>query len=108
MTAFAHKILGNVVPNVSGLVQITDSPHDSHAWGPPRPEYASRTRQVTGFLDRGLARITPSYFEHVAARLACGQDPRWRKVLLEVLRQVLRIECDRAVGRMDTEQDLAV
>lgn len=28
MTAFAHKILGNVVPNVSGLVQITDSPHE--------------------------------------------------------------------------------
>lgn len=28
MTAFAHKNLGNVVPNVSGLVQITDSPHE--------------------------------------------------------------------------------
>lgn len=28
MTALAHKILGNVVPNVSGLVQITDSPHE--------------------------------------------------------------------------------
>ncbi|THW03838.1 hypothetical protein D6D02_04292 [Aureobasidium pullulans] len=129
MTALAHKILGNVVPNVSGLVQITDSPHEhgllldrqpgipliermklaykdwstsrqetfqsrqpwrlasSHAWGPPGPEYASRTLQVTGFLDRGLARITPVYFKHVAARLACGHDLPWRKVLLEVLRQ---------------------
>lgn len=28
MTALSHKILGNVVPNVSGLVQITDSPHE--------------------------------------------------------------------------------
>ncbi|THX90363.1 hypothetical protein D6D05_00497 [Aureobasidium pullulans] len=138
MTALAHKILGNVVPNVSGLVQITDSPHEhgllldrqpgipliermklaykdwstsrqetfqsrqpwrlasSHAWGPPGPGYASRTLQVTGFLDRGLARITPAYFKHVAARLACYHDPPWRKVLLEVLRQVLRLECDRA------------
>lgn len=80
----------------------------SHAWGPPGPGYASRTLRVTGFLDRGLARITPAYFKHVAARLACYHDPPWRKVLLEVLRQVLRIECDRAVGRTDTEQDLAV
>jgi hypothetical protein len=35
-------------------------------------------------------------------------DPPWRKVLLEVLRQVLRIECDRTVGKTDTEQEFTV
>ncbi|KEQ88678.1 hypothetical protein M438DRAFT_402509 [Aureobasidium pullulans EXF-150] len=232
MTALAHKILGNVVPNVSGLVQITDSPHehgllldrqpgtplvelwstlspmdqatvlkslvdllvrmraphadldyygrpngqpyitptefgpdDTHSFCHTFQEWnASRVRalqnsveetgidetrvqelehvqqetfqsettlgnlpvlthgdlsdrnilvdpstlQVTGLLDWELANIAPAYFEYVAARLGGGHDPPWRKVLLEVLRQVLRIECDCAVGRTDTKQDLAV
>ncbi|THX25597.1 hypothetical protein D6C90_01283 [Aureobasidium pullulans] len=127
MTALAHKILGNVVPNVSGLVQITDSPHEHgllldrqpgtplvELWSTLSPmDQATVLKSlvdllVTGLLDWELANIAPAYFEYVAARLGGGHDPPWRKVLLEVLRQVLRIECDRAVGRTDTKQDLAV
>lgn len=52
------------------------------------------TLAVTGFLDWEMANIMPAYFEYAAARLSGGHQPAWRKELLEVLRPVLRCECD--------------
>lgn len=52
------------------------------------------TLVVTGFLDWEMANIMPAYFEYVAARLSGGHQPAWRKELLDVLRSVLRCECD--------------
>ncbi|OAQ96968.1 hypothetical protein LLEC1_07524 [Akanthomyces lecanii] len=52
------------------------------------------TLAVTGFLDWEMANIMPAYFEYVAARLSGGHQPAWRKELLDVLRAVLRCECD--------------
>ncbi|TWU78495.1 hypothetical protein ED733_008971 [Metarhizium rileyi] len=52
------------------------------------------TLAVTGFLDWEMANIMPAYFEYVAARLSGGHQPAWRKELLDVLRSVLRCECD--------------
>ncbi|KAG9253459.1 aminoglycoside phosphotransferase [Emericellopsis atlantica] len=52
------------------------------------------TLAVTGFIDWEMANIMPAYFEYVAARLFGGHDPAWRKELLDVLRSVLRCECD--------------
>ncbi|CAD0093461.1 unnamed protein product [Aureobasidium mustum] len=63
------------------------------------------TLQVTGLIDWELANVAPAYFEYAAARLCGGHDPPWRKVLLKVLRQVLRIECDRALHESDPERD---
>ncbi|OAA52568.1 Aminoglycoside phosphotransferase [Beauveria brongniartii RCEF 3172] len=59
------------------------------------------TLAVTGFLDWEMANIMPAYFEYVAARLSGGHQPAWRKELLDVLRSVLRCECD--VGRWDDQ-----
>ncbi|PGG99453.1 hypothetical protein AJ80_09339 [Polytolypa hystricis UAMH7299] len=36
----------------------------------------------------------PAYFEYVAARLSGAHQPEWRRELLDVLRSVLRCECD--------------
>ncbi|CAD0115412.1 unnamed protein product [Aureobasidium uvarum] len=63
------------------------------------------TLQVTGLLDWELANVAPAYFEYALARLSGGHDPPWRKVLLEVLRQVSRIECDRALSETDPKRD---
>ncbi|OJD10331.1 hypothetical protein AJ78_08611 [Emergomyces pasteurianus Ep9510] len=52
------------------------------------------TLAVTGFLDWEMANIMPAYFEYVAARLSGGHQPEWRRELLDVLRSVLRRECD--------------
>ncbi|CAG7938127.1 unnamed protein product [Penicillium nalgiovense] len=52
------------------------------------------TLAVTGFLDWEMANIMPAYFEYVAARLSGGHQPEWRRELLDVLRSVLRCECD--------------
>ncbi|KAJ5591591.1 uncharacterized protein N7459_001960 [Penicillium hispanicum] len=52
------------------------------------------TLVVTGFLDWETANIMPAYFEYVAARLSGGHQPEWRRELLDVLRSVLRHECD--------------
>ncbi|KAH0361813.1 hypothetical protein KCU65_g8435, partial [Aureobasidium melanogenum] len=62
------------------------------------------TLQVTGLIDWELANIAPAYFEYTVARFCGGHDPAWRKVLLEVLRQVLRIECDRALYDTETKR----
>ncbi|KAJ5542963.1 hypothetical protein N7461_008966 [Penicillium sp. DV-2018c] len=60
------------------------------------------TLAVTGFLDWEVANIMPAYFEYIAARLSGGHQPGWRRELLDVLRAVLRCECD--AGR---QEDLA-
>ncbi|TAQ87789.1 hypothetical protein B7494_g3868 [Chlorociboria aeruginascens] len=60
------------------------------------------TFQVTGLIDWELANVAPAYFEYAAARLCGGHDPSWRKVLLEVLREVLRIECERTLSKADS------
>ena len=52
------------------------------------------TLEVTGFLDWERANIMPAYFEYVAARLIAGHDTEWRKEILDVLRSVLRYECN--------------
>ncbi|KAJ5895554.1 hypothetical protein N7495_007245 [Penicillium taxi] len=52
------------------------------------------TLAVTGFLDWEMANIMPAYYEYVAARLCGGHEPEWRRELLDVLRSVLRHECD--------------
>lgn len=52
------------------------------------------TLAVTGFLDWEMANIMPAYFEYVEARLSGGHQPEWRRELLDVLRSVLRRECD--------------
>ena len=52
------------------------------------------TLEVTGFLDWEMANIMPAYFEYVMARLYGGHNSEWRKDLLDVLRSVLRYECD--------------
>ncbi|OJJ30562.1 hypothetical protein ASPWEDRAFT_46170 [Aspergillus wentii DTO 134E9] len=52
------------------------------------------TLAVTGFLDWEMANIMPAYYEYVAARLCGGHQPEWRRELLDVLRSVLRHECD--------------
>ncbi|KAJ5800486.1 uncharacterized protein N7518_002554 [Penicillium psychrosexuale] len=52
------------------------------------------TLAVTGFLDWEMANIMPAYYEYVAARLSGGHQPGWRRELLDVLRSVLRCECD--------------
>lgn len=57
------------------------------------------TLAVTGFLDWEMANIMPAYFEYVAARLSGGHQPEWRRELLDVLRSVLRCECD--AGRQE-------
>ncbi|KAI1831174.1 hypothetical protein DTO006G1_7530 [Penicillium roqueforti] len=57
------------------------------------------TLAVTGFLDWEMANIMPAYYEYVAARLSGGHQPGWRRELLDVLRSVLRCECD--AGRQE-------
>lgn len=52
------------------------------------------TLAVTGFIDWELANIMPAYFEYVCARLSEGHDPEWRVELLDVMRSVLRRECE--------------
>ena len=59
------------------------------------------TLEVTGFIDWELAIVAPAYFEYAAACLSGGHQPEWRKELLEILREVLRIECEREVVRTD-------
>lgn len=51
-----------------------------------------------------MANIMPAYFEYVAARLSGGHQPEWRRELLDVLRSVLRRECD---ARRREDLDLA-
>ena len=46
-----------------------------------------------------MANIMPAYFEYVAARLSGGHQFAWRRELLDVLRSVLRCECD--TGRQE-------
>lgn len=58
--------------------------------------------EITGLIDWEMANVAPTYFEYVAARLAGGHLPEWRKVLLEVLQMVLRFECSG--GDVKTEE----
>ncbi|KAK1150160.1 hypothetical protein N8T08_000059 [Aspergillus melleus] len=57
------------------------------------------TLAVMGFLDWEMANIMRAYYEYVAARLSGGHRPEWRRELLDVLRSVLRCECD--AGRQE-------
>ncbi|TFK86483.1 hypothetical protein K466DRAFT_576349 [Polyporus arcularius HHB13444] len=52
------------------------------------------TLAITGFIDWETAGLLPAYFEYVAARLSSGHQPEWRVELLDVLRLVLRRECE--------------
>lgn len=56
------------------------------------------TLAITGLIDWERANIMPAYFEYVAARLTGGHEPEWRRELLEVLRTVLRRECEATCG----------
>ncbi|KAF2722483.1 hypothetical protein K431DRAFT_283897 [Polychaeton citri CBS 116435] len=58
------------------------------------------TLEVTDFTDGELANVAPAYFEYAVARLSGGYQPEWRKELLEILREVLRIECKREVAHL--------
>jgi len=58
------------------------------------------TLQITGLIDWELANIAPAYFEYAMARLCGGHNASWRKELLEVLREVLRIECQRTLSKL--------
>ncbi|KAI0768001.1 hypothetical protein BD413DRAFT_614685 [Trametes elegans] len=53
------------------------------------------TLEVTGLVDWEMANIAPAYYEYAVARLSGGHD--WRRELLDVLRGVLRRECEAAV-----------
>lgn len=66
------------------------------------PAEVARPTRVTGFLDWEMANIMPAYFEYAAARLSGGHQPERRRELLDVLRSVLRRECD-AGPREDLE-----
>ncbi|EIW63443.1 uncharacterized protein TRAVEDRAFT_86823, partial [Trametes versicolor FP-101664 SS1] len=52
------------------------------------------TLAITGLIDWERANIMPAYFEYVAAQLMGGHEPEWREELLEVLKTVLRRECE--------------
>ena len=52
------------------------------------------TLEVTGLIDWEMANVMPAYFEYAMARLSGGHDPWWRRELLEVLKEVLRCECE--------------
>ncbi|OAL70346.1 hypothetical protein A7D00_5312 [Trichophyton violaceum] len=54
----------------------------------------SDTLAVTGFIDWEIANIMPAYFEYACARLSEGHDLEWRVELLDVMRSVLRRECE--------------
>ncbi|KAF3491892.1 uncharacterized protein GIQ15_01409 [Arthroderma uncinatum] len=53
-----------------------------------------QTLAVTGFLDWEVSNIMPAYFDYVNARLSGGHDPGWRVELLDIMRSVLRRECN--------------
>ncbi|KAK2855531.1 hypothetical protein FQN49_005098 [Arthroderma sp. PD_2] len=63
------------------------------------------TLKVTGFLDWETANIMPAYFEYVDARLSGGHQPEWRVELLDVLRSVLRNECDAGNANTDEREE---
>ncbi|TFY58373.1 hypothetical protein EVJ58_g6453 [Rhodofomes roseus] len=50
------------------------------------------TLEVTGFIDWETANIMPAYTEYVLARLSNGHQSAWRRELLDVLKDVLRME----------------
>lgn len=52
------------------------------------------TLEVTGLINWEMANILPAYFEYVEAQISPSHEPEWRKELLDVLRSVLRLECD--------------
>ncbi|RDX53215.1 hypothetical protein OH76DRAFT_1399846 [Lentinus brumalis] len=52
------------------------------------------TLAITGFIDWETEDFLPAYFDYVAARLSSGHQPEWRVELLDVLRLVLRRECE--------------
>ena len=54
----------------------------------------AHTLEVTCLLDWETANVMPAYFEYTAARLTGGHQPDWRKEILDVLRTVLRRECE--------------
>ena len=56
------------------------------------------TLVITGIIDWEEAAIMPAHYEYVQARLSGGHQPEWRKEILEVLRNVLRVECEAVRG----------
>lgn len=64
------------------------------------------TLEVSGFLDWEMANVAPAYFEYTMARLSGGHDKRWRQVLLGVLREVLKIECEHEVAQYSWQSDI--
>jgi hypothetical protein len=65
-----------------------------------------RTLTVIGFLDWEMANFMPAYFEYVAARLSGGHQPGWRRELLDVLKSVLRHECDAHAINIDEKEKM--
>lgn len=57
--------------------------------------------EVTGLINWEMANILPAYFEYVEAQINPSHEPEWRKELLDVLRLVLRHECNAEFERGD-------
>lgn len=62
------------------------------------------TLEITGLIDWETANVAPSYFEYVCARLSGGHLPGWRRVILDVLTDVLRRECEAEEGHSHWER----
>ncbi|EPS95490.1 hypothetical protein FOMPIDRAFT_1019415 [Fomitopsis schrenkii] len=56
------------------------------------------TLEITGIIDWEDALVMPAHYEYARARLSGGHKAEWRKELLDVLRDVLRVECATAQG----------
>ncbi|CAK3807705.1 Hypothetical predicted protein [Lecanosticta acicola] len=68
------------------------------------------TLEITGLIDWESGNVAPAYLEYTMARLSGGHDPEWRRELLEILRDVLCVECERGVrqrGETDSSQATA-
>ncbi|TFY58374.1 hypothetical protein EVJ58_g6452 [Rhodofomes roseus] len=63
------------------------------------------TLEVTGFLDWEMANVMPAYFEYVLARLSGGHQAEWRKELLDVLKNVLRVEAQNRAAQQTSVED---
>lgn len=63
----------------------------------------AETLEITGLIDWELANVAPAYFEYALLCISGGHQPEWRRELIEVFLQLLRVECEQETARsMDT------
>ena len=63
----------------------------------------AETLEITGLIDWELANVAPAYFEYALLCISGGHQPEWRKELIQVFLQLLRVECEQEIARcMDT------